>query len=162
MAQVFIFLFTVLIFIFSSSDVGFRRVQACSTELSGVGPRQFSAKTMAGNVMRYCNKEILALARIMPPHKLRKTMTAFCEVVNACMDSLPEPTFGMVVDCYTESFLNESAAFYTKLHIPHTFGAAVNASSECLRRNNLTSVPYQVAKDGLAFWRYAVLAYGSN
>lgn len=98
----------------------------------------------------------------MPPHKLRKTLIAFCEVVNACRDSLPQPTVGMIVDCYTEVFRNESAVFYTKIHISYAFAEAIQDISECMKRKNFTSVPFQVARDGLAFWRYAVLAYGSN
>ncbi|XP_077529642.1 uncharacterized protein LOC144142108 [Haemaphysalis longicornis] len=151
----------IILFLLSSGMMT-QYIEACNSEIPPAGPRLHRAKAFFGKSIRDCHKEILAEATMIPPHKLRKTVIAFCEVVNACRTNFPEHTVATVVDCYNDALQNKSSVFYTEIKLPYDFAKAVNAATECLKKNNISAVPYQVVDDGLAFWKRAVLSYGWN
>ncbi|XP_077492775.1 uncharacterized protein LOC144103928 isoform X5 [Amblyomma americanum] len=56
----------------------------CNTRLPPFGPRLFRAKVLFGEAMRLCSKELLAVAKTIPPHKLNKLLPGLGDFTTMC------------------------------------------------------------------------------
>ncbi|XP_077492774.1 uncharacterized protein LOC144103928 isoform X4 [Amblyomma americanum] len=109
----------------------------CNTRLPPFGPRLFRAKVLFGEAMRLCSKELLAVAKTIPPHKLNKFL-----------------------DCILVGVRYESAPVYRDLKISLAFKQAAEKAVGCLKALIGPSVDRQAIDDAVAFARQAILTFG--
>ncbi|XP_077492773.1 uncharacterized protein LOC144103928 isoform X3 [Amblyomma americanum] len=110
----------------------------CNTRLPPFGPRLFRAKVLFGEAMRLCSKELLAVAKTIPPHKLNKLLVMSCMWYNKCKDAIQENTKEPFLDCILVGVRYEG----------------------CLKALIGPSVDRQAIDDAVAFARQAILTFG--
>ncbi|XP_077492772.1 uncharacterized protein LOC144103928 isoform X2 [Amblyomma americanum] len=132
----------------------------CNTRLPPFGPRLFRAKVLFGEAMRLCSKELLAVAKTIPPHKLNKLLVMSCMWYNKCKDAIQENTKEPFLDCILVGVRYESAPVYRDLKISLAFKQAAEKAVGCLKALIGPSVDRQAIDDAVAFARQAILTFG--
>ncbi|KAK8760953.1 hypothetical protein V5799_027779 [Amblyomma americanum] len=126
-----------------------QQLLACDKILP-VGPRLFRAKAHFGKGMRLCNQYLVEAAKEIPSDKVRKGAKAFCHILNACKESIPEKTTKL------------TGILYSEVGLTYSFADRALKVLKCLGDNNLTSDPFQVSVDGFSLAQAAALAFGWN
>ncbi|XP_075532020.1 uncharacterized protein LOC142564755 [Dermacentor variabilis] len=144
---------------------------SCNSQLPPLGPRLLRAKSLFGDFMRTCKKELVEMATIIRSTRLRKVVQVACRVYNTCKES----TLGKVrredmaqaayldpiIECLYDATQNTSSTFYTDLQMPEEFRVVSAIYVNCSRKMAKSgSVLLETLDDGIAYGQKAVYAFG--
>ncbi|XP_075532265.1 uncharacterized protein LOC142564939 isoform X2 [Dermacentor variabilis] len=132
---------------------------SCNTRLPPLGPRLLRAKSLFGDFMRTCNKELVEMANIIRSTRFRKVVQISCRMYNTCKESTWEKI--PIQDMTQAEFVEPSSEFYTDLKMPEEFRLGAANYMTCMHKMGMTlSVLPETMDDALAYGHKAIFAFG--
>ncbi|XP_072140879.1 uncharacterized protein [Dermacentor andersoni] len=126
-----------------------------------LGPRLLRAKTLFGDFMRACDKELVEMAKIIRSTMLRKLVQMSCRIYNSCKESTLEKIPSQILECLTDATQNTSSMFYTDLHMSEEFRLMSAKYMNCARKMvKSASVLPETMDDAIAYGPKAAFTFG--
>ncbi|XP_077529414.1 uncharacterized protein LOC144141796 [Haemaphysalis longicornis] len=136
---------------------------ACNRRPPPFGPRLLNAKTLLGNGIRLCEKELLKVVRKVPPEQVAKLLTYGCSRYNACKDSFDEKHGTPVIKitaCLIKELEDQRDFLTTKFNLSDSYVPDMILFMECLQKLDAAATNLQTIDDTVTIFRMAIMAYG--
>ncbi|XP_077529415.1 uncharacterized protein LOC144141797 [Haemaphysalis longicornis] len=135
----------------------------CNTRLPSIGPRLLKAKTLFGEGVRLCKKEILKVVREVPAEQVAKLLRYSCSRYNACKDFFEDrhgtPLIKMTA-CLIQDLKDNETFYRTKFNLSDTFVPDMIAFLGCVQKFDAVTTDRQTMDDTMTVIRTTIMTYG--